>query len=364
METKKINIIYMVKIIKKIRRGYWICPVCNHKNTGNLELCESCGSSQQKNKDGSNPFFLDSTSQEVTDPKELKEAYAGPDWICEYCGTSNDNLTDSCKQCGNPKGDKEEKKYNDQPQNLELPETTEEENKRRKLYWIIGSASAVIITLLLVWLLLPSNVPVKITGFSWQRSIDIEFSRLETEEGWDIPTGGTEVDHETRFHHNDRVLDHYESVEVQKSREVQTGTETVHTGTKDLGNGYYEDTYEERPVYSTEYYTETEQEPVYRDVPVYQTWYTYKIIRWYHDRYATSSGTSQTGLYWATYTLADKERVGGKTETYTVHLLSQEKEPRKLTYTCPIQEWQGYKIGEEFNAKVRSDKVLKLEKLE
>lgn len=355
----------MNKIIKKIRRGYWICPTCKHKNPGNLELCESCGSSQQKNKDGSNPFFLDSTSEEVTDPNELKEAYAGPDWICEYCGTSNDNLTDSCKQCGNTKGDKEEETYNDKPLYTNYSNTSQEDyevKKQNKLYWIIASASAVIITLLLVWLLLPSNVPVKITGFSWERSIDIEFSRLETEEDWNIPSGGTKISQETKFHHNDQVLDHYESVQVERSREVQTGTETVHTGTRDLGNGYYEDTYEERAVYTTEYYTETEQEPVYRDVAVYKTWYTYKIIRWHHDRYATSSGNSQTGLYWSTYTLADNERAGKKTEKYVVHLISQENEPRTFEFSCSLEEWQGYALNEELNAKVKNDKVLNLEK--
>ena len=55
------------------------------------------------------------------------------------------------------------------------------------------------------------------------------------------------------------VLDHYESVEVQRSRQVYDHDEYTYV---DNGDGTYREV--SHPVYRTEYYTETEQRPVYR----------------------------------------------------------------------------------------------------
>ena len=67
---------------------------------------------------------------------------------------------------------------------------------------------------------------------------------------------GTEEEH---------VIDHYETVEVQRSRRIIDHYETYYTYT-DNGDGTFIETPHERPVYTTEYYTETVQKPVYRRV--------------------------------------------------------------------------------------------------
>ena len=55
------------------------------------------------------------------------------------------------------------------------------------------------------------------------------------------------------------VLDHYEEVEVQRSRQVYDHDEYT---MRDKGDGTYEEV--SHPVYRTEYYTEVEQRPVYK----------------------------------------------------------------------------------------------------
>ena len=59
------------------------------------------------------------------------------------------------------------------------------------------------------------------------------------------------------------VLDHYEEVEVQRSRRVVDHYEIYYTY-EDDGNGQMIEVPHERPVYKTEYYTETVQMPVYK----------------------------------------------------------------------------------------------------
>lgn len=61
------------------------------------------------------------------------------------------------------------------------------------------------------------------------------------------------------------VIDHYETVEEQRSRQVIDHYETYYTYA-DNGDGTFSETPNERPVYTTEYYTETVEKPVYKQV--------------------------------------------------------------------------------------------------
>ena len=61
------------------------------------------------------------------------------------------------------------------------------------------------------------------------------------------------------------VIDHYETVEVQRTRQVIDHYETYYTYS-DNGDGTFSEEAHERPVYTTEYYTETVEQPVYKQV--------------------------------------------------------------------------------------------------
>ncbi len=62
---------------------------------------------------------------------------------------------------------------------------------------------------------------------------------------------------------SDAVVDHYEMQEVERSRRVLDHYETYYTY-EDDGTGHMIEVPHERPVYKTEYYTETVQMPVYK----------------------------------------------------------------------------------------------------
>jgi hypothetical protein len=75
---------------------YWRCPNCSNENLGSHAFCTSCGSPQPQNVD----FHQASKQQLLKDEAKLKQAKAGADIHCGFCGTRNPAGASKCSQCG------------------------------------------------------------------------------------------------------------------------------------------------------------------------------------------------------------------------------------------------------------------------
>ena len=74
----------------------WVCPKCRSRNPGPERTCLSCGAPQPDNVQ-----FEQAEHQEfITDQEELAIAKTGPDVHCPFCGTRNPAGTKVCSQCG------------------------------------------------------------------------------------------------------------------------------------------------------------------------------------------------------------------------------------------------------------------------
>ncbi|MCA9606483.1 MAG: hypothetical protein KC619_12845, partial [Myxococcales bacterium] len=65
---------------------HWVCSSCGHRNLGRHKSCQRCGDP----KDASEPWLMPEdpgAAPSVTDPALLRQANAGPDWQCGYCGS-------------------------------------------------------------------------------------------------------------------------------------------------------------------------------------------------------------------------------------------------------------------------------------
>ena len=153
--------------------------------------------------------------------------------------------------------------------------------------------------------------PAWITSLNWIRRISIEEYQVFAESGWELPEDAEMTDVRQEIHHYDQVLDHYEDVEVQRSRQVVDHYETYYTYA-DNGDGTFAELAHKRPVYETEYYTEIEQKPVYTPVAKYATKYYYNIWRWVPARDVTNAGEDHNAA-WPEVTLAENEREGERT---------------------------------------------------
>jgi hypothetical protein len=159
----------------------------------------------------------------------------------------------------------------------------------------------------------------EVTGFEWQRAIAVEVQKTVRERAWEgeVPGGAREVSRAREVHHTDRV---------------QTGTQKVKVGTRNMGNGFFKDVYEDRPVYK--------QDPVYRNR------ITYDITRWVRGRSVEAKGADQSPL-WPDPHLLGGERAGERTEHYIVGLSAQ-----GATYRLelPIDRWTALHPGQRVTA--------------
>lgn len=74
----------------------WTCPNCGSLNPGSKGLCGNCGSPQPRDVKFEQPV----RQEIITDQEKIKQAEAGADIHCPYCGTRNPSNAKVCKQCG------------------------------------------------------------------------------------------------------------------------------------------------------------------------------------------------------------------------------------------------------------------------
>lgn len=370
-----------------IREGRWLCKGCGAENLGRYEECNGLDGQSGCNKGrehyGPVRFYLPEDSPIVTDPELLADANSGPDWTCDHCGCANKNAyhghkTLRCVHC-NQQRDERDEDYETHVYSVgEVPTAPPKPERKRNrrsvstavkndpvivsrnsLSWDYPAIAVVTVGVLifgyLIWFLFlaTSELTASVEGFSWQRSVEIERYQTIEDEGWDMPADARETGWETRVHHYEKVFSHNEPKTRQVSEQVPTGTETYVCGTKDLGNGYFEDIDCTRDTYTTVYTTETYEEPVYDDEPVYETWYFYEMDRWTYDRTVPVSGEDQDP-YWPEYRLTgDKERLrvgnerlASESESYAVHFRDSDGERYKKNF--PEVQWSNFYVGQAF----------------
>lgn len=373
----------------RLIQGYWDCKHCDTKKISGLDKkCPNCG----KTRDNSTVFYMDETSPYIDDDV-AKTISRNPDWLCEFCGSLNsDNLTE-CYNCGATKEDsfktyfenkkkreEKQKKIDDQikksytdDEEVKTDRNTYQSNiekvssksdsvitKSKKPFFKsifsnkkllkIGAISltAILIITSLIFLFIPKTVEGTVEDFSWERTIAIEELKTFNESDWSLPSGARLQYSQTEIASYKQVIDHYETKTVQKSREVISHYETYVSGYRDLGNGTFEEILSQRPVYTTEYYTETIEEPVYRSEPVYATKYYYEIDRWTHTRSVETKNNDKTP-FWGEVVLKEKERECNKSEKYFITVLSEEKTNK---YSVKYDLWNSLKNGDKVKLKV------------
>lgn len=384
-----------VFLLGKIVMGYWDCPYCGKSNVpGSEQSCPSCGRTRDNTVKFHPPSQSPSTPKVyVTDPDKAERLRNSPDWHCNFCDSLVNHYQYICPNCGHnrdendrhyfqlhperrsarfsPSGsplssdDDEEdhqstrsnKSSNDSPKSsgstssYNSPKRSRAHSRNLNIPWkrigIILLIAAIVAGIAVgAWFIFsPKERYITVTDMYWARSIEIEEYRTVRESDWSVPNGGRVQYTQQEIHHHETVLDHYET--VTKSRQVITGSHEEVSGYRDLGNGYFEEITRTVYDYGTEYYTE--QEPVYRQDPVYQTKYYYDIERWKYD-YTVRSGAHDKEPYWPEYTLEDdKHRAGSKSQSYNITAVYEDKSDN---YSMHYGDWIETSIGDQLHVLV------------
>lgn len=331
-----------------IREGAWDCPSCGHKGLpGSRKYCGACGN--VRGDDVS--FYLPEGSREITEEEELRRATAGPDWKCPYCGGDNPSFNSHCNGCGSSQDGAEKRATKLILEHKAEPVANPTSGWNRVL---VGCSLLVLLFFVGCWFLgRTSQEVVAIQSMEWQHTVDVETLGLVTQEGWE---GKREVPGDAKVLSRDRQVREYRKIQTGTksqtrlvSEKVETGTEKIKVGTKDLGNGYFEDVYEERPIYSTRQVEQHYDAPVYREEPVYDIKVRYQVERWQKTNSVTLNGTDNNPI-WPTPEVTTKERLGPKHSQYTIVLKGHD-----TTYTYSPEEeavFRSFSIGQSVEATV------------
>ncbi|HEX6041078.1 Ran-binding zinc finger domain-containing protein [Longimicrobium sp.] len=350
-----------------IREGRWDCPSCGSVRIyGRHVDCPGCG----KPRPAGVRFYLAAGAPAITDPEQLREAQAGADWICNHCAASNRALLAHCGGCGAPREDSPSQRVVQYGQNeipraggkplplAAAPKAKEGNHRRASRNLLMGIAAICLLPIALVIGLTRGQaerteiVPARVEALRWQRTISYYIVGTSADSGWTVPPDAEVTAQERRLVRTERRLARVDTtwadvptfrselagvdtVRRTVSDEVRVGTTTRVCGTKDLGNGYFEDVECSEPVYETRTRTETRYEPryrsvpagterrmsrnrVYANVPVYATWYTFQR-REQSTFWVTSSGPADSARTWPALP-SDTLREASRSETYWMNV--------------------------------------------
>ena len=395
---------------KKILEGLWDCPYCGQKAIGGLtKTCPNCAHPQDKDT-----VFYMGQEKKYLDEETAEHYGKGADWTCSFCGSMNRYDAENCVNCGAERaeadgnyfdhhakdrvdgngaaaaggaaagvstvrsgtsGSYQQPSGRDEAEMQEIRERLaageaereeirearqerirEQKGRRNKGLLIAVCASLAFFLVLAIAVFMPRNAGAEVSEKSWERNIAIEDYITVQEDDWSVPEGGRVTDERSEIQYYDHVLDHYETVEVERSREVIDGYD-YETEYVNNGDGTYSEETVSVPHYTTEYYTDYEEEPVYVDVPVYATKYYYDIERWIVTRTVTTSGGDDEPA-WGDPGLSGTEREGDREEYYTLTFTTD----KGKTYICDVEEelWQSLQTGDTAKLTITNGDVTKI----
>jgi hypothetical protein len=194
------------------------------------------------------------------------------------------------------------------------------------------------------------SVELTVERVEWKRSVVVEEYREVIFDDWEgtVPPDARVISQRKEIHHHDRVKVGSHVVQEPYTEQVkvgtrtvtedytereQSGTESYRCGTRNRGNGYFEDVYCTRPKYRTVTKTRSKQvddyQPVtrtrdktvddYEEVPVYRQKIKYAVHRWVPAETVVAQHTD-LAPHWPEVKAARQRREGRREERYRVYL--------------------------------------------
>ncbi len=343
-----------------IRVGRWDCPTCGTKMVlGPETRCPNCGASRPKDV----RFYLPTDAEIVRDEARLREAKAGVDWICGHCETQNKAGDPLCNSCGNPRDETSQDinlqtrdygldevpttSFERQDEPMEPPRAIRRNTGRNLGRWLLVGALFLVVS----WGLLrafPQEIQVRVEGFRWERNIQMLHYEPRSYEDWSTPSGAFDVSSFRAIHHYNDVLRGYET--RTRTVQVQVGSEQYVCGQQDMGNGYFQDVYCNRPIYENR--EETYQEPIYDHIPVYATKYRYTIMEWIkHPENLLRSAAQDHDPQWpdqGPYRDSREWKEGERTDVY--YITVREEDGDEHVEQLSFANWTALQKGQEIPA--------------
>jgi hypothetical protein len=320
-------------------------------------------------------FFLETDAAVVADENLLKQAGAGADWICRYCGGNNRAFDVQCSSCGSLRSDEdkrlieETRGVNDwSEQALKAAKSAAnaqnfQEQQPKKSFFSsrlfkfvllgVGGLMTMFVALVVVLVYISTltyRTEIEVTGLEWTRAVALEEYKTVQETAWEgeVPPNARVQSQTRAIHHTDKVPDGTRTVPETYTEQVSDGTESYVCGKTSKKNGYFEDKYCTRTKYKTVTKTKNKTETDYKDVPVYKTRYNYTIDKWVPVGEKTTSGTEFNPQWANVQTDNVRTREASRAESY--NLLCKELGDNKLhKIKLTAENWSKFKSGDRLH---------------
>ncbi|NTX17116.1 hypothetical protein HUA76_40715 [Myxococcus sp. CA056] len=377
---------------------FWRCSSCQHRNLGRHMVCQGCKNA----KDGSEQYEMPedtASAVTVTDAALLRMATTGPHWRCAYCDSDQRALDGGCKNCGaSPPVS---------PGTPDKAPAPPEKKKSRR-----GCISIVLIVAFFgcccpMWMNSgksgsasvqqpPEQVQtgpewtrsLQVKELAWEHTVSVERRHQVEREGFaeDKPSDALQVKAQgQRHHHDDQVLNGYETVYFTERKQSGYTTETYRDkeacgedcsttpkkckedctsnkngfatckttctgGEKRCTTRYCSVTKTRKePRYVDE--RRSRKEPRYRSVPRDAPWFSWKEWTWSHERDVKASGKTLETRWPADAELRPPKALpkgtqerNSRSASYTVVFQGEGHPP--VTYSPEtLEEFQRFAIG-------------------
>ncbi|MFA5853895.1 MAG: hypothetical protein WC866_02290 [Patescibacteria group bacterium] len=355
---------------KVIIKQSWKCNACGAALGGEKMACTNCGDGKEASEAYVPPADIQ-RAPEVTDPEELRQATAGPNWTCEFCNGQERNLNGTCRRCGGVKPDAQEAVAS-----VPLPRLGHRLTDRTKLVIAIV-AGALLLALAIVLIaraLRPEKAHTTVQSMTWQRTVILEQRTVHPSKGWEdaAPNGAYDFSCKSRkkgekncnpYQCNPHTVEY--DCDPYDCR-CRTTRENCH----DLGNGYQECEDVERCDTCYKTCQKTEYDTCYEKCDVREQWCTYRYDTWSEARRSPSGGEGLNAS-WPTDLTAHgpNERLKYDEHYSVVFVRTTEKGLRHLTYqTKDYSAYARFSPGEPWeleihrNGRVEPKRLLRAEK--
>lgn len=317
---------------------FWDCASCGTKKLLGVthRHCPNCGSAQDENA-----RYFPAPQQEIA---LQNHTYYGVDWDCAYCSTPNSNNAAYCVNCGagrdgtkpvvmvHERSIKKAGQNNSQEIQGDYSSVRETQKSKKYLTLAICSLALLLFAALIVGLTVKTDEEAIVYHKEWSRSIAVEQYSAQRGEDWcsSKPSDAYSVT---------------SSREVRDYKQVADG-QSCSTSNVDKGDGSYS--------------KQTTCTTKYKSVPVYDNKCYYTINRWEHARSLVSNGDHSVEPHWSSVgrlttsalNVLGNERLGSKSERYTVQFKNKKKESDSWTCSFNQNTWNQYTLGSHFKVKV------------
>lgn len=346
--------------------GKWRCQQCSTINLGRNLNCLSCG--VKRNDDVK--FFLEDEAPQIDDANLLRQANAGADWVCRYCGGNNRAFEPRCSSCGSTRSNadkqliEESRGINDWSEAAQKAARFAAQNSSatqpKKSFlgsrWLkfgllgLGIFGALFVALFAALVYISTLVypaEIEVTNLEWTRTISLEEYKTVEETAWEgeVPKDARVQSQTRAVHHTDKVADGTRTVPETYTEQVADGEEKYVCGKTNKKNGYFEDKYCTRTKYKSVTKTRNKTEIVYRDVPIYKTRYVYLIDKWIPAGEKILSGTNFNPR-WETIQVDNiKTREAGRTENYNLICKELGGKNKLHKFKVSAENWSKFQSG-------------------